>query len=449
MVQDRDLDLNIKKPVQALVLQPRKGKLSVVARKLYNVIIHSTVEQIAEYELGGRVLPAEHLFECRLSELVQPIQMGNSDLRSKAKEYLTQMADIRLDWEAPDAKSSGLHWTNMALLAEAQLTKTNADNPNSEVVVRWAFPPSIIKEIRHPEMYARLSIYQIAKLSTYEAVSLYEICARYRNSPSGVTSVNEPLWWIKALSNKVPDKDPVTGLPKWREWRKFKVEKVKKAVGEINELTDLIVELIEKKEGVQFSVARKVSDFLPLPKQLNPEIAEAAIKLGLKLTDIASLIRNGQTEVGLRAAFAKMALQDPEKIVRKFAYLNKILEEVNPFIAAGVVPIDANASAYETQVYPKPITLPKPEVVMVPTFKDERRAQARKALKLLSAHEQLPIAYAALAELREKKMDNPGMALKVDSGAWETAPVLFARMVDIYAERTFGPDWAVDQSPKG
>jgi hypothetical protein len=41
--------LKIKKPVQSLVLIPKKGKLSVVARKLYNVILHSTIAQIAEF----------------------------------------------------------------------------------------------------------------------------------------------------------------------------------------------------------------------------------------------------------------------------------------------------------------------------------------------------------------------------------------------------------------
>jgi hypothetical protein len=431
--------LKIKKPVQSLVLIPKKGKLSVVARKLYNVILHSTIAQIAEFELQSKEVPADHLFEGRLIDLVMPIQVGQSDLRARAKEYLQQMSEIRLDWEAPDARGN-IKWTNLGLLAEAQLEKTNPNDPKSDVIVRWAFPPSIFKELRHPEMYAQISIYQIAKLSTYEAVALYEICARYRTNAAGVTSIQEPLWWIKALSNKVPDLDPKTGEPKWREWRKFKDEKIKKTVAEINEQTDLNIELIEKKEGVQFAVKRKASEFLPAPNRLNPEIAEAALKLGIKLTDIAVLIRNGQSEVGLKAAFAKMANQDPASITRKLAYLNKILEEVNPLIADGRVP-----DQYQQTVLPA-LRMPRVEPLKVAmSYKDERRAEIRKEFSQLEKSGQQVFAYEALAELKASKMANPAMSLKVESGAWESAPILFSKMIELYAVATFGRDWGVEQ----
>jgi hypothetical protein len=435
--------LKIKKPIQSLVLIPKKGKLSVVARKLYNVILHSTIAQIAEFELQSKEVPADHLFEGRLIDLVMPIQVGQSDLRARAKEYLQQMSEIRLDWEAPDARGN-IKWTNLGLLAEAQLEKTNPNDPKSDVIVRWAFPPTIFKELRHPEMYAQISIYQIAKLSTYEAVALYEICARYRTNAAGVTSIQEPLWWIKALSNKVPDLDPKTGEPKWREWRKFKDEKIKKTVAEINEQTDLNIELIEKKEGVQFAVKRKASEFLPAPNRLNPEVAEAALKLGIKLTDIAALIRNGQSEVGLKAAFAKMANQDPASITRKLAYLNKILEEVNPLIADGRVP-----DQYQQTVLPA-LRMPQVEPLKVAmSYKDERRAEIRKEFSQLEKSGQQVFAYEALAELKASKMANPAMSLKVESGAWESAPILFSKMVEIYAVSTYGSNWGIEPSRTG
>jgi len=432
--------LRVKKPVQTLALIPKKGKLSVVARKLYNVIIHSTISQIAEFELQGKVVPAEHLFECRLIDLVQPIQMGQSDLRAKAKEYFQQMSEIRLDWEAPDARSSG-RWTNLGLLAEAQLDRLDPNNQKSDVVARWAFPPTIFKELRHPEMYAQISIYQIAKLSTYEAVALYEICARYRTNAAGVTSLKEPLWWVKILSNKVPDLDPMTGEPKWREWRKFKDEKVKKAIVEINEQTDISIELLEKKDGVQFAVKRKASEFLPMPNKLNPEIAEAAIKLGLKLTDIATLIRNGQSEIGLKIAFTKMSNQDPANISRKLAYLNKILLEVNPFIGDG----STVATAIRSNEMLQAPAVKRPEVKMAMTYKDERRGEIRREFMQLTRDQQRPFAYLGLAELRTAKMANAGMSLKVEAGTWDSAPILFSKMVDHYAANKYGVDWAVEQ----
>lgn len=437
---ERD-QLKIKKPVQSLVLVPKKGKLSVVARKLYNVILHSTIAQIAEFELQGKEVPAEHLFEGRLTELVQPLQLGQSDLRAKAKEYFQQMAEIRLDWEAPDVNGFG-KWTNLALLAEAQLDRVDPSNLKSEVIARWAFPPTIFKELRHPEMYAQLSIYQIAKLSTYEAVALYEICARYRTNAAGVTSLQEPLWWVKAMSNKVPDIDPKTGEPKWREWRKFKDEKIKKAVAEINEQTDLNIELIEKKEGAQFAVKRKASAHGTTSNRLNPEIAEAAIRLGLKLADIAMLIRNGQSEAGLKVAFAKMAKQDPGSISRKLAYLNKILEEVNPMISDGSVQGLLN----QQTLLPPDATSHQEPLKIALSYKDERRGEMRREFLQLSKDEQKPFAYTALAELRSNKMANPSMSLKVEAASWESAPILFSKMVELYAVEKYGSDWGLEQS---
>ena len=94
----------------------------------------------------------------------------------------------------------------------------------------------------------------LAKLGSYTAVALYEICARYRDNPSGVTSRKPVAWWVDALSNGPG--------PERREWRKFKNERVKEAVAEINAETDLEIELIEHKQGrviteVQFAVRKK------------------------------------------------------------------------------------------------------------------------------------------------------------------------------------------------
>jgi hypothetical protein len=451
MMADTDKDqVKLRKPVKTLVMIPMAGKISVVARKLYNVVLHSTSSQIKEYELKtGNVVPYGHYFESRLVDLLQPIQTGQSDLRARAKEYFREMAEIRIEWEAPDNRDEQGDdddeqddWVNIGLLSEARLRKASPGVSNSEVIARWALPPGIFRQLRNPQdyKYAQLSLYQIAKLDTYEAVALYEICARYRNNPSGVTSKQEPIWWIKALSNKVPPIDPATGLPKWREWRKFKDEKVKKAVAEICDQTDLDIEMIEKGGQVQFAVRRKAAEFAPLPNKLNPEIADKALGLGLKLTDIATLLRNGQSEVGLKEALARMAKQDMKKIDRKFAYLLKILEEVNPLISDGA-PIQTTGQQEVLPRVTNPTAGPAPFAL---TYKEERRAEIRKEFLLLDKAEQQPFAYLALVELKAMKLASPTLSVKVEAKAWETAPLLFSKMVEIFAAQQHGAQWAVD-----
>jgi hypothetical protein len=79
------------------------------------------------------------------------------------------------------------------------------------------------------------------------------------------------------------------------------------------------------------------------------------------------------------------------------------------------------------------------------TYKDERRAEIRKEFSNLILEEQQPYAYLAFADLKTKNMANPNLSMKIESKAWESAPILFAKMVDIYAVQKYGDDWAVEK----
>jgi hypothetical protein len=81
---------------------------------------------------------------------------------------------------------------------------------------------------------------------------------------------------------------------------------------------------------------------------------------------------------------------------------------------------------------------------MALTYKDERRAEIRKEFTLLDREEQRPFAYTALSELRASKLASPALSLKVEASAWESAPLLFSKMVEVYAVATYGPDWAIE-----
>jgi hypothetical protein len=59
---------------------------------------------------------------------------------------------------------------------------------------------------------------------------------------------------------------------------------------------------------------------------------------------------------------------------------------------------------------------------------------------------QQAFAYEALADLKASKLTNPAMSLKVELGAWESAPILFSKMVELYAVATYGSNWGVERS---
>jgi hypothetical protein len=159
------------------------------------------------------------------------------------------MLSIEVEWEST-APGDGIKYRGFNMLSEVEIEQRNGEN-----WVRWAFPPTIMGALKDPHRWASLDLDMVAKLGTYVATALYDICARYRDNPSGVTSRKPVEWWTNALS-------PAPAGTERREWRKFKSERIKEAVDEINQVTDLEVELIEHKQGrviveAQFSVRKK------------------------------------------------------------------------------------------------------------------------------------------------------------------------------------------------
>lgn len=437
----------LKKPVQALVMIPKIGKLTVTARKLLNVMLHSTQGQIAEFTLQGKDVPAGHLFTARLCDLLDPIECGASNLRSAAKGYFLEMRDIRLEWEAPDIKAkAGIVWANYDLLSEARFEYSGNEvkeggHQNNALIAKWAFPPSIFNTLRFPELYAQICIYQIAKLSSYESLSLYEICSRYRTNPEGVTSQREPEWWVRALSNKAPTVDSKTNLPKLRPWPKFKNDKIQAAINQINEKTDLEIALIEKKKGktitsIQFSVKRKPTaliEDISTPK-MSPEIAEKSTVLGLALVDISNLIKNGQSENVLKVALGKLAdrcdRKDLVPVESKLAYLNSVLTDTNKYVK-------------------KTTVLPSKSAVLTPTpivlnFKDQRRAKIKIEMLELPKERQHQLAIAGLESLKAAGFLSPSIKRAFDSNDWVKNGLLLSKMIEVYAVEQYGASWGVE-----
>lgn len=234
-------ELILLKPNPLLVLMPKTGKITGVGRKLFNVLLHQSLKQLDEYKALHKQAPQlTHLFSARASELVDPIERGASNLRSVLRKNLLTLRRSEIDSEAPDAKS-GTVWSNLSLLSSVRFVIQDGN-----LWVYWAFPPEIIEVLAADSArFTLLDLEQMADLSNYTAVSLYEICARYRNNflrggtGECLTCSNPPEWWVDALTwapNKV---DKTNGQKIRREWRKVKNELVNPAIEEIGRVTDL------------------------------------------------------------------------------------------------------------------------------------------------------------------------------------------------------------------
>lgn len=425
------------KPNDAIVMMPRTGKLTPTGRKMYNVILQRTQVEVMVFRDEGRVISAEHLFSAPLHEIVKDTIASDSksEPMAVAKKYFLEMRSVDVDWEAPDA-GSGVVWRSMGLLSEAAI-----EIREGVMWGLWALPPTLLTAVSDPERFTPLDLEQISELSNnYATIALYEICARYRNNPTGLTSRNGTDWWTDALSNVSAPIDATTGKRTRREWRKFKSEFVNRAVTDINSQTDLNVELLEFKTGrtiteAQFKVKKKA---LPstLPK-VAQELAELATEAGVSVAAIATLMKNGASEGALKLALMQLLSRlketSLEPIENRPAYLRKLLDELQGKTKPNMGP----APGEQQKVAGAP---PLP---MVRTPQEDRRADMKEEFLALSRDEQKPFAEMAYGVLKDRRLATPVVARKMEQGEW-TAGLIFFTAVECFAKAKYGDAWLTE-----
>jgi hypothetical protein len=336
--KDATAPATLNKPVVALAIVPLNRSLTVTARKAYNVMLHIAQREGDTGEAG---------FSAPLNAILRGFGSGNN-IATDAKRYIDQMMSTKIEWRP---LSEGEQWL-LPLEAAAQLEgptdELRSFNMLSEVRlykrggenwVTWFYPPTIKEQMLGPHRWARLELEVIARLSTYAAVALYEICARYRDNPGGVTSRHPWDWWVQVLKGSEGSKQ--------REWRKFKNEFVNPAIREISEVSDIEIELLEYKQGraiadIQFAVRKKPATAIP-NKPEPPDITHLlrAARLGVREADAEALAeRFGEHALGAAlAAMERYVEANAHKpIVNKAAYLKAILASQDGERAPGARP---------------------------------------------------------------------------------------------------------------
>ncbi len=426
-------EFTLKKPNAALVMVPKAGKLTGVERKLFNAILMSSISQLNSHrDAYGKDLAANHVYSALADELLDSLEVGKSNLKSALRKHMLSLRRAEVEWEAPDAKA-GVIWSNTSVLPRAEM-----ELKGGRLYARWKLSDEICEAISNTKdfPFTRLDLAQIARLSGYTAVALYEICARYRNNflkgGDGIclTSASEPEWWVDALTNAIPKVDKKTGETQRREWRKVKNEAVLKAITEINQETDLEVELIERKTGravnlVQFSVRQKRG----VAKEVQSshfELIKLAARMGIARARVESAIgSNTLAEVSFALAKFEARYNNKElpPIDRPNTYFTSILKNIEP------IDVVADRSQSESQVPQK--------------ADPERDEQAAKHIvardEFMALPEQIKGEYAekALANLRERSMATPRMVLNAKEGVW--SPLLLAEMLKTFTkEKTVG-----------
>lgn len=230
----------LRKPVNTLAIVPKSDKITLTARKIYNVMLQYAQRQGVDKER----------YSARLKEIATGIDF-NSNNTEVIKQYFRQMATTGVEWQSPTT-GEGARWSISALIAHADLVQKG-----NELILEWSYAPNIKQELLDPQRFAKMSLQVLATLNTMASLVLYEICCRYADNPSGLTARQPWAWWRPVLTGS-----PDSATSAYLQYKIFNRDVLKKAVKRVNEVTDLEVELIEHKAGrtvqdLQFHVRRK------------------------------------------------------------------------------------------------------------------------------------------------------------------------------------------------
>ena len=439
------------KSVIALAIVPTNRSLTVTGRKAYSVMLH-----LAQMQAAAGTEGPDGGFAAPLNSILRGFGATNS-ISSDAKKYIDQMISTKVEWRPlskseqqlpltfdTNGKEEGAPAPQITdelrifnLLAEVRIYKRAGEN-----WVTWYYPPSIREELVSPSRWAQVDFAVLRQLTTYCAVALYEMCARYRDSPAGVTSRQHWTWWAETLRS--------SPTSKIRAWRKFKNEFVTPAIKEINELGDIEIELIEFRRGreveyVQFGVkkmARRPERIAPTAPDVTNILRGG--KLGIRDTAIEDLERTYGVDAvteGLDRYERFMSGGDRPRIGNTGAYLRTIIaNKAREEAAAG----QGATSKSSAQVVVEPAKTPavaRSQRDIEDAERHRRFTLIRDQFAKLEPDEQLDWVRRVRDEADATTAPSPSIMKRLARGEWQS-PLVQVMVIQHYAKSELGDDWA-------
>lgn len=426
----------LKKSVTSLAIAPQTESLTRTARMAYNLMIFKAQRSVPDEE-GGFCAP--------LSEIIKGFGATTRD-SSRIRAYIEQMCTTVVRWfplsrtDDPQATLAGMEPSRASngtiedgriftLLSEARFQRRSG-----EMWMTWFFPPTIKDMVIQPSRWAQLDIKEMATLSHYASVALYEICARYKDVPGGLTNRSAPSFWTQVLRP-----DPET---KPREWRKFKNETLKPAIAEISSLTSLDIELIEERKGravveVQFRVRRKAT--APATK-VDLSMVELADSMGVRERDLDLMVEEfGEEPVRrmLNALAGRRRLQPNEVIRNTTAYLRKCLRNGAGDLLTPVpdLVVDEPGASPEGTRHPEADKNDDDRAWL-----QQRMKEINDGLDSLTSDEIESLSLSVRASLGAKGLLVPSILKRFDQKQYR-APMVWEYIRTAFAEQKFGMDW--------
>ena len=275
-VSTRPEDQSVAKANEAIAIRPKRGKLTLLSRRIYNVFLYHAQQQGVE----------KPSYSILLSELIDDARFTSNNTEL-LKSHIRDMQATTIEWHTSGGQAR--QWTSTQLLGPVIIDEPGRGQACS---ITWTYPEPIRDRLVKPAQYTRVLLEISSQMRSYAASVLYELGARYLTSPGRLTMREDVIWWASVLTGR----SDITSV----DYRILHRDTIKKALAELGTLCeDFRLEVVEHKRGrkveeLQFRVLPKPQASLAGLKDsaknvFDLELVERVINIGFKRGDAQDL----------------------------------------------------------------------------------------------------------------------------------------------------------------
>ena len=272
----RQEDQAVAKANEAIAIRPKRGKLTLLSRRIYNVFLYHAQQQGVDHPE----------YSILLSELIDDARFTSNNTEL-LKSHIRDMQATTIEWHT--SVGNGKQWTSTQLLGTVRIDEPGRGQP---CTITWSYPEAIRERLVKPAHYTKVLLEISSQMRSYAASVLYELGARYLTSPGRLTMREDVIWWASVLTGR----SDITEV----DYRILHRDTIKKAIAELDTLSeDFRMEVVEHKRGrkveeLQFRVVPKPQASLEglrdsAKNVFDLELVERVIGLGFKRTDAQDL----------------------------------------------------------------------------------------------------------------------------------------------------------------
>ena len=272
----RPEEQSVAKANEAIAIRPKRGKLTLLSRRIYNVFLFHAQQQGVD----------QPRYSILLSELIDDARFTSNNTEL-LKSHIRDMQATTIEWHTSGGQTR--QWTSTQLLGPVVIDEPGRGRA---CTITWSYPEPIRERLLKPAQYTRVLLEISSQMRSYAASVLYELGARYLTSPGRLTMREDVIWWASVLTGR----SDITSV----DYRILHRDTIKKALVELETLCDdFRLEVVEHKRGrkveeLQFRVLAKPQTSLAglrdsAKNVFDLELVERIITIGLKRGDAQDL----------------------------------------------------------------------------------------------------------------------------------------------------------------